>query len=272
MDTTDVKLKEIKDHWKNWAEEYGEDLRATTRSSNIKQLEIQSLIESISTLLTGEKSILEVGCGNGYNAISISMELKHSVDGFDFIPEMIDNANANLNRLDEQDKKRLNFYVDDVLNISKEKKYDLIYSCRCLINLPNSDLQDKAIKEILSMLKPGGYFLMLENFIENYEAQNELRVSVGLSKRTPAEFNLFFNDSHVNSLIDSLGGKIIEEKNFSSLHDIMQYVVVPMVNGGAIQYDHYAIKAVTKLLLSVDSNITGSFGRYGQNKLLVIKK
>ena len=230
------------------------------------------LIESISSVLASNKNILEVGCGNGYNAISISKKLKHKVDGFDFIPDMIESANLNLEQLNKEDKERLSFFVGDVLDINTEKKYDLIYSCRCLINLPNTELQDEAIKEILGMLDVGGYFFMLENFNDNYSSQNNIRDLVGLDKRIPAEFNHFFDSSHVYSLVDSLGATVVDVKNFASLHDIVQYIVVPMLNDGVVRYDHDVINAVTKLLMSVDTNTGCNFGDYGQNKLVIIKK
>jgi SAM-dependent methyltransferase len=272
VNSVDDKLSEIKNHWNDWASEYGDDLRATTKSSNIKNLEIKVLIETITRFMGENKDILEIGCGNGYNAISIANELHHHVDGFDFIPEMIESAQSNKEKLDVINQARLNFFVDDVLDIKTDKKYDLIYSCRCLINLPTAELQNKAISEVVSMIKPGGYFLMLENFIDNHESQNKLRELVGLDKRKPAEFNNFFSSDALYGYIAEIDCEVLDVIDFASLHDVMQYVIVPLLNNGSVDYNHDVINSVTKLLMGVDISTGSSFGSFGQNKLIVVRK
>lgn len=270
MKDLDKKLDEIKGHWEGWANEFGSDLRATTRSSNIKKLEIKALIRAISQLKEKPKNILEVGCGNGINAVSIAQELDCHVDGFDFISEMIDSANLSLNEMDGGISNRIKFFVDDVLNFSAHEPYELVYSCRCLINLPSWDLQKKALKNTLSNLQNGGHYLMLENFSDAHCKQNSLREKVGLESRKVADFNLFFNKELVIDYLRKEGVDLVEEYNFSSLHDIAQYVLVPMINSGKVDYNHEVMQAITEMLLS--SNVDNEFGDFGQNKLLIFRK
>ncbi|MFY0642738.1 MAG: class I SAM-dependent methyltransferase [Bermanella sp.] len=272
MGKKDEKLSLIKNHWNDWADKYGESLRATTKSSNIKQLEIKILIDAISKYFKDSISILEVGCGNGYNAISIASELDHVVDAFDYIPEMIESANSNKSNLESEVQSRLNFYVGDVLDISKDKKFDLVYSCRCLINLPDFDLQKEAIDNILKSVVDNGYVFMIENFRDNHASQNKLRNSVGLESRNVAEFNNFFDNKELVDYLVHVGCEIIETINFSSLHDIAQYVLVPMLHNGEVEYDSEIMISITKLLLSLSIEDINKFGEFGQNKLLVIKK
>lgn len=272
MTDNDIKLEEIKNHWNNWADQYGDSLRATTKSSNIKKLEISALIGAISKYYSKSLNILEVGCGNGYNAISIAEKSMHVIDAFDYIPEMIESANSNKSNLDGSISDRLNFYVGDVLNISKEKEYDLIYSCRCLINLPDFELQKRAINNILELLNDEGYLFLIENFSDNHAAQNSLRNSVGLESRKVAEFNNFFNNQDFSEYISYIGYKIVDIINFSSLHDIAQYVLVPMMNNGVVEYENDYMSSVTRLLLSLNIDEANKFGEFGQNKLLIIKK
>lgn len=272
MSDVNEKMKNIKDHWNNWALEYGENLRATTKSSNIKKLEIKVLLDSIIEQDKEINSILEVGCGNGFNAISIAKNLECKIDAFDYIDEMIVSANENKDALEDSVKENLNFFVGDVLNISTENKYDLIYSCRCLINLPNFELQKKAIKSIISILEEDGVFLMLENFVDNHANQNDIRESVGLNRREVAEFNNFFVHQDLMDFLPSINCRIVDVVNFSSLHDIAQYVLTPMMNNGVVDYTSDVVSSVTTLLLSLNKNDLNKFGEFGQNKLLIIKK
>ena len=256
MTEINKKLSDIKEHWNEWANQYGESLRATTKSSNIKKLEIKAIVDSLNQLFEDEIDILEVGCGNGFNAISIAESSNHNVDAFDYIPEMIESANSNKSKLEFDVSERLNFYVGDVLNLDKRKKYDLVYSCRCLINLPDFDLQKKAIISILDIIKPNGLFFMIENFSDNHQSQNNLRSSVGLVEREVAGFNNFFESKSLFEFLSDNGCKVEKTINFASLHDIAQYILVPMLNDGELNYEDDVVVAITNLLLSLDLETT----------------
>lgn len=268
------KLDEIKTHWQSWASTFGDDLRATTRSSNIKKLEIKALISMIKKFTKkplDKLRILEVGCGNGFNSISIAQEFGCEVDAFDFIPDMVESANSNLNRIGGDLVNKVNFQVGDVLNLDIEQSYDVVFSCRCLINLPDSGMQNKSILELARLVKTDGVLLLLENFVESHSAQNDLRELVDLPRRKVAEFNHFFDYKGFSNFVKENGLEIVGNSNFSSLHDIMQYVVVPMLNNGETDYEHDVMKSITRLMLNFEEEQEESFGDFGQNKLIAIK-
>jgi len=78
-----MELNEIENHWKNWAREFKSDIRATTKTRTIKELEVNALFKAIaSTPLIAQKGceVLEVGCGNGHNCFMLSDHLP----GFSF--------------------------------------------------------------------------------------------------------------------------------------------------------------------------------------------
>ncbi len=52
-------------HWNDWAQKFGTDLRSTTKCQSIKQLEIAALSRKIAGLDKEPLRVLEVGCGNG---------------------------------------------------------------------------------------------------------------------------------------------------------------------------------------------------------------
>ena len=51
--------------------------------------------------------------------------------------------------------------------------FDLIYTTRCLINLPAWDLQKNALGNIYKALNAGGVYVMIENYLE------DRRISIG---------------------------------------------------------------------------------------------
>ena len=68
------------------------------------------------------------------------------------------------------------------------------------------------------------------------------------------------------------GLKILETDNFASLHDILLYVLLPHINSGAISYEHPLMNTVTELLANLPTELSSSFGYYGQNNLYVLKR
>ena len=74
----------------------------------------------------------------------------------------------------------LEFQAGDVLDLSEYAgAFDLVVTERVLINLPSWAHQQQAIDEIALTLKPGGWYVMLENTIDGDQALNELRESSG---------------------------------------------------------------------------------------------
>jgi len=277
MSKKKLNLDQIKDHWKNWAITYGPNLRATTKTSTAKKIEIATLhrlIKDLSSKISKEANILEVGCGNGHNIFALSKFFpKFKFHGVDFIPEMISSANNNLHQ-NNYPSDLIKFSTGDVMNLCElESSYDLAFTVRCLINLNTYDLQLQAIRNICNKIKKGGYLLMLENSQSSYDKQNYLRESVGLPKRTPADFNLFFCDKKLVSKIPSLGLKEILIDNFSSLHDLVLYILLPMANDGDIDYEDPIVDLAAKLSIEIYNNNNKSFFcDYGQNRAYLYQK
>lgn len=271
-----MKLEEIKNHWSDWAETYGVNLRATTKTSTAKAMEIDAFIRVFERIIdegTNPKTVLEVGCGNGHNCLSLAQHFKEmNFTGVDFIAEMV--ASAQQSQKEEGiDESRLRFAEDNVLELATvENTYDIIFSDRCLINLNTDELQMQAITGLCDHLQPGGHLLMIENSQQTYARQNHARNLLGLKPRTPAEFNHFFDDDVILPHLDSLGMVVQEVEDFISLHDLMLYVFVPLINDGEVDYDHPLVQAATQLNIAASSEMRSAFGGFGQNRLYVCQK
>lgn len=268
-------MKEIKEHWEGLASKYGENIQATTKTATIKKLEVNALNKWIGKMGKDKLDILEVGCGNGVNCMMLAEDFKeHNFYGVDYVDEMIESARKGI---DEKGFKNIAVAVDDVLKLDsqlvQERQFDIVYTDRCIINLNTIELQKKAMLNIVKKIKKGGYYLMIENSIQCYDKQNLCRESVGLERRKPAEYNLFLDDEVIlRYMEEELGMELLSIDNFASLHDIVQYVIIPMMNKGNIEYGNLLMQKVTEFELAASDFVTNKFGEFGQNRLYVLKK
>ena len=273
-------------HWENWSENFGTSLKATTKSSDIKRIEINTIIKYLQTSLSNHPSskdtfkVLEVGCGNGYNLSGIrAIFPKIALEGVDYSPKMIENAR----KLWHQNSKGLsyqeiNFFTADAtcLDLCEDLSsgYDFIFTDRCLINLLEEGQVEACIKGIFSKLKPGGIALFIENFVETRELQNDIRELAGLTRRDYPEFNKFLIKREFQDIITKFA-EIKDFRSISSLHDFVLYVITPLLNGGSVDYDSGIMKPITDIILNSAENLGTEITLthdIGQNCVLVAEK
>jgi len=272
-----MEMNEIRDHWDSLAKKHGLDLKSTTKTPTIKQLEISALARAISKTIAVAQTrrILEVGCGNGHNIFALSRIFPNCYfQGLDYSEEMIKMANTIKN---DSRCKNVEFNIADVLALSKssqiENHYDLVFTDRLLINLNSWQIQQKGLIQLLSRVKNGGYLLIIENFTEAYGNQNYLRKLIGLQSRIPDSYNNFIDEAKLERFAcDELGLQLVSVENFGSMHDLLLYVLLPHVNSGEVIYDHPLMESVTLLLEKVPKKFVNDFGNFGQNKLYLFEK
>jgi SAM-dependent methyltransferase len=268
-------LDNIKRHWIEWAKA-GVDLRATTKTPTIKCLEVAALARAIrrGAMDNRQRSVLEVGCGNGQNCVALAGEFAaFEFVGFDYVDAMVQSARLLAERNGVADRTR--FVVGDMLDFSRcdlADSYDIVFTDRAIINLNTEERQLQTIGALAARVASGGLLLLLENFVETYNRQNDCRELLGLPRRTPAEFNRFLVSEHVESSIRSLGFNLVAIDDFSSLHDLLLYVLLPAVNEGKINYEHPLVAAATELCLRLGSVEADLFARFGQNRLLTFQR
>jgi SAM-dependent methyltransferase len=266
-------LDDIQQHWQGWARSFGKDLRATTKGRTAKMLEI-GCIDRVVRRAVQEFGrplrILEVGCGNGFNCSWIAQQFPDcSVTGIDYIPEMIDAARQRQAE-DAIDDARLTYQVGNALELSNVTgPFDIVLTDRCLINLNSWDLQQQAYRVMAKLLGPGGYLATIENSTEARARQSVLRLAVGLPDRPIDVFNTFIQDGQIETLARELGLTVIEAQSISTLHDLLLYVLLPMTNGGIVDYDHPLIHAAATLNIELTGNLGLDLGPIGQNRVVV---
>jgi SAM-dependent methyltransferase len=271
-----MNLQDIQQHWQNWARSYGKDLRATTKGRTAKMIEIASIggvVERARADFKRPLRILEVGCGNGFNCSWVAQTFGDChVTGIDYIPEMIEAAKLRQAE-DGIPADRLLYQVGNALELDDlGGSFDVIFTDRCLINLNSWDLQQQAYRRMAQLLGPRGYLATIENSAEARARQNQLRAAVDLPDRPIDSFNTFIADGQFEALAGELGLAVVATQNISTLHDLLLYVLLPMTNGGVVDYDHPLIEASARLNIELTKGLDLDLGPIGQNRLVLCQK
>jgi len=167
---------------------------AGTNDFPLKGLELNLILDRVPE----RASVLDVGCGNGETLMRLAREKKSTGVGLDFSEKMIELARATSLRDGLADKVRFQMAALPELPASLDQ-FDYAITERCLINLDSETTQRKAFLKIMSHVKPGGLYLMIESSIQGLERTNELRQLLELERMEPPWHNVFLNESSVEN-------------------------------------------------------------------------
>jgi len=259
-------ILDIKKYWNDRAQSLVLNPKATTDDYWLRLIEIREIKKALHQIKK-KKNILDIGCGDGFSTINIFKSFPTcNFIGGDYSENMIKNAEILLKKMKIKSS-NIKFLVLDALNISAlKKKFDVIISDRCIINLPEKDLQKKAIKEIWSFLNRGGYYLMVENFIEGHNMMNKLRKRIGLKEIPVRWHNNYLDEKFLNSFITRYF-KVSNRKNISSIYYLITrtvYSKICQIENREPDYDNI----IYKIAVDLDE----SEGNYGPINLLLLKK
>jgi len=103
--------------------------------------------------LQNGQDMLDLGCGNG-RLLDFLKDYKINYSGIDNSEKLIEEARVKW--------PGQNFLVADILDLSfLAKKFDLAFLIATLHHIPSDSLRAKVLREIYSVLKPGGKLLMI---------------------------------------------------------------------------------------------------------------
>jgi SAM-dependent methyltransferase len=271
-------------HWHQLAETHGEGLEATTKCSSIKTLELDVLARTIIELRPDASTIVEVGCGNAVNLFGLQKQFSQAkLVGVDFSDAMIEHSvQSAKSQLCRDSLENVALGVMDVRSfhwppparwlyqgsrVNFVSPPDIIFTDRCLINLADRDEQADAVIGLTRALAPGGFFLMLENSQQAHARLNEARKSLGLEPRLPATYNVFIDEQHLLSAVQS-SVRLVQVRDFASLHDLFLYALAPSLRGGIVEYDTPLMEKVTALSLYLNREY-GDTLSVGQNRIWI---
>ncbi len=243
-----------------WNSRAGLGQWAGTRDVIAKQIELAA----IAGYVRDGMRILEVGCGNGITAIELARSRNVTILAIDYAADMIVAAKA------LQDNQQLTgsvrFQVGDVQSLAGlTEKFDLIYTERVLINLPDWPAQKKAIGDIAELLTEGGIYVMCENSQDGLDELNDLRARVDLPAIVAPWHNRYLRDRELEE-INVPGLRLVAINYFSSTYYFLSRIVNASAAARAgIEPDYDA--AVNQLALTLPA-----IGKFGQGRIWLWRK
>lgn len=262
-------MDEIKEHYKKIAKEDGASKQSTMKDVNIRDLEVDKIINTLNVVMKyfSDPRILEIGCGNGYTSEEIYKRLNvNSMVCIDYCDDLINIAK-------KRKTKNVTYEIGDVLALKfDDSSFDIVFTERCLINLVNLEKQKMALEEIRRILKKGGIYIMVESFVESLENLNLARKEVGIEQIPQPFHNLYFEKRKLFELIKGKFEEIshTEEElkdcnNFLSTYYFASRVLYPALIAGKreMQYNTKFVEFFKHL---------PPYGDYGYIKMFVFKK
>lgn len=217
----------------------------------LKKLETQFIHEHLPK--EGAR-VLDIGCGNGDTLIKAHEMYGCKGIGIDFSPGMVELSKQNAEKYSDA----LDFLQADVRALPEDLgQFDAVYTQRCLINLDSPEEQKQAFDKIMSLVKPGGVYIMVENTVEGHDKTNAVRKSLGLQEMEIPWHNIYLKLEDVNKW-ETSEIQLEYFENISSTYHFMSRVVYAYLgepDGSELKYD----SEVNKLSLLLPRNI-GDFG------------
>ena len=237
---------QVMDHYSRVARDVGLSSSCTMEDEYIREKEsraIHSLIEAV--LIANSESrqrILDVGCGNGCT-LRMLAEFARGRALVDRLELLGVEKNPDLHDLAVKMNEGLPVVIQkgDILLADTlafgQASIDVCISQRVLINLLNAEHQKLALANLVDLVKPGGYLLLIECFQDGMDNLNAARNEFGLEPNLPAIHNLYLQNDvlqipHMEE--DAPGGWRVPPNIFST-HYYVQRVLQNAMRGSVIE-------------------------------------
>ena len=120
-----------------------------------------------------------------------------------------------------------NFSPGDVLKLTANQEYDLVFTERVLQNLLDWPAQKIALANILRSLRSGGLFVMEECFWSGLDTLNAARAELDIEPIPESWHNAFFHDRDVIAYMAEIHAEFVEENCFLSGYYFGSRVLLP---------------------------------------------
>lgn len=193
--------QQVQNYWEERAKDDNE-ATSTTNDIYLRQIEQRVLLDKCSEVLN--PSILDIGCGDARTTSFIANSLPGSqLKGIDYAEQMIANAKSLHYALPNLHLSVANC-ASGMPDPSFMSAFDIAYSTRCLINILEDNQRHNAFQFIHKVLKPGGMYFMVENFMEGHNSFNKIRESTGLPPIPVRPHNRFFDQRELEYITKGL--------------------------------------------------------------------
>lgn len=219
-------LNLIKEHWEK-------EKTVSLRDRNLKELERIAIVKWLERLKG--KALADIGCGDASDTLYYC-DYVEDVWGFDY-------SKSILRKAKKITKGKVNLVEFDIIKENLEKKFDIVITKRCLINLGNFRNQKISIQKIYDILNPNGYYLMLECSLDGLLNLNIMRQQLNLEPILEPFHDVYFD---LNKLIKFI-------KNFFHIESIENFST------------YYFLTRIYNLLLDIEENNLYKFDSVAKN-------
>jgi ubiquinone/menaquinone biosynthesis C-methylase UbiE len=253
----------IKKTWEQQAAQFG-----TSHSASWKDIFAINLeIETIAPFIKEGDHVLDIGCANGFSTFSQIKRKPAKITGIDYASNMIAYANEAKNT--HHPKDNISFEIGDIRKLQfEDNTFDVAYTTRVLINLPNWEEQLQGIQECLRVTKKGGIVIFSEAFWEPLVKLNALRTLCGLTSLTEHDFNRYLKKE---KLIDFLSKNNLSFQNieFSSLYYLGSRFLRDLVDD--LEDRNNYSNTINSMFSGLEKKYSSSSG-FGIQQAFVVKK
>ena len=237
-------------HYRTEAESHGPEASSTMRDDVTRNREIEAirrLLDHAGTLRgSSAKDVIDIGCGNGYLLETLrKQQPAETLTGIEYTPEFVEIAKA-------RKVENCSIIHGDVRALPfPDASFDVAITERCVINVMDTADQARALTEIARIIRPGGYFICIEAFMDGLRQLNEARDELGLPPNEVPHHNLWFEKQWFLDTIapvfdvvelDSEAEPPLPEPNFLSSHYFISRVMYPSVTKRDVRYNTNFVK------------------------------
>lgn len=252
----------IKDFWESQAITFKDSHSASWGDNFAIELEI----ENIARLIKEGDSVLDVGCSNGHATLAMIQKKPGKLYGVDYAENMIHYALENKAKLNNPPN--VFFEVGDIKSLNFDANtFDVVYTTRVLINLPNWEEQIKGIEECIRVTKKGGIIILSEAFWEPLVLLNSLRSLKNLPSLIEHDFNRYLKKYKLEGFLQSKELQFTVE-DFSSIYYLGSRFLRDLVTNPT-DYPGYS-NPINKIFYDIEKNFSG--GGFGIQQAYIIIK
>lgn len=235
-----------------WDDRASLEEQAGTRDLIAKELEV----EAIAKYVEDGMRVLDAGCGNGLTALELARRYQVEITALDSSTKMIEAAVSRA--AGRTLKGSVLFTVRDVQGINDDLgRFDLIYTERVLINLPQQVAREWAMIGLCYLLAPGGLYVMCENSQDGLDGINRLRAGLDLPEIVPPWHNHYLTGKDISGFVEAVWHTVVHEStdDYSSTYYFLSRIVnaaLAAQEGREPDYDSPINRLALKLPALVD--------------------
>jgi len=190
-------MDDIQQYWNRRAQDANGDPSATTNDVYLRKLESIVVSNELRQLIGDrDAQVLDVGCGDGRTTLAMAALFPNATfSGVDFSSDMI--SAARIAGREHKTALPVEFFVGDARNLvsfAGDRRFDVILTNQCLINIPERPQQWGALDQISKHLENNGCYLGTENFLTGQNNLNALRKTLDLPEIPIRWHNLYFDE------------------------------------------------------------------------------